>query len=53
MDAKKQEDKRVPIQERECDPADDTRVAPAEVVLAEQRVDDRDGDETATRLFVP
>ncbi len=53
MNAKKQEEKRGPIQERECNPADDSGVTPAEVVLTEQRADDREGIETAARLFVP
>jgi hypothetical protein len=53
MDAKKQDDKQIPMQARECGPADNTGVAPAEVVLAEQRADDREGTETATRLYVP
>lgn len=55
MNAKRQQDnQQVPtMQARDCDPADDSGVAPAEVVLTEQRADDRAGVEPAARLFVP
>lgn len=54
MNAKRQQgDQQVPMQAQDCDPSDDTGVAPAEAVLTEQRVDDRAGVEAAARLFVP